>query len=65
MTDSAQSTDGIGCFEPLCQNDFVAVGIDSVVNCPVAFCEEHVDKWAEKDNIKIVEYQPVKPDTDR
>jgi len=53
MSEYEQSTGGIGCFAPSCQNGFVAVGYDTVVNCPVAFCGEHVDEWSEKENIKI------------
>ena len=60
-----QSLAGIGCFAPSCQNESVAVGNDTVVNCPVAFCEEHVDEWSEKDNIKIIKRRSVAPGADQ
>lgn len=55
---------GIGCFAPSCQKEFVAVGNDTVVNCPVAFCEEYVDEWSEKDNIEITGERSIAPETD-
>ena len=58
------SEHGIGCFAPSCENGFVAVGNDTLVNCPVAFCEEHVDEWSEKDNIEITERRSVATGTD-
>jgi len=61
---SSQSPTGIGCFAPLCQKEFVAVGNDTIVNCPVAFCEEHVGEWSEKDNIEITGERSIAPGTD-
>jgi hypothetical protein len=45
----------VGCFAPFCDNEGVALGNDILVNCPVAFCEDHVGEWGQKDNIEIIE----------